>query len=78
MKKKIRNFIEETFFMHRPDEDIADDASLMETGAIDSTGVLELTAWIEETFGFKVADEDLTPSNLDSIDKIGAFVEGKR
>lgn len=77
MKQVIRNFIEETFFMHRPDDEFGDDDSLMDTGAIDSTGVLELIGWLETNFSITVADEELTPSNLDSVNKIAVFVGRK-
>lgn len=54
---------------------LADDASLLEEGIMDSTGVLDLVMFIEETFGIQVRDEELVPENLDSVDKLVAFVE---
>jgi acyl carrier protein len=39
--------------------------------------VLELVAFLEETFGFRVEDEELVPENLDSVDKLVAYVEFK-
>jgi acyl carrier protein len=50
----------------------------MQAGIIDSTGVLELIMFLEEQFGIKVADEEMTPENLDSVDRIVAFVGRKR
>ncbi len=47
-------------------------ASLMEDGVLDSTGVLELIVFLEQRFGVKVSDEELTPENLDSIVSIVA------
>ncbi len=77
MKQKIRNFLDDAFFFHLEDgaDGLADSDSLMESGMVDSTGILELTAWLEGEFGVIVADEDMTPKNLDSIDKLVAFVE---
>jgi acyl carrier protein len=72
----IRQFITSNFYV-APDADLADDASLLDHGIIDSTGVLEVIAFLEDTFGIKVADEDLIPENLDSIGRIAAFVERK-
>lgn len=79
VKQRIRNFIEENFFLHNPDgaDDLSDSDSLMASGVIDSTGVLELTAWLEKTFNITVADEDLRPANLDSIDNIVNFVTSR-
>jgi acyl carrier protein len=51
--------------------------SLLETGVMDSTGVLELVAFIEETWAVKVEDDDIVPENLDSVDNITAFVSRK-
>ena len=56
---------------------LADDASLLEEGIMDSTGVLDLVMFIEETFGIRVKDEELVPENLDSVNKLVAFVERK-
>jgi acyl carrier protein len=44
---------------------------------MDSTGVLDLVMFIEETFGIAVKDEELIPENLDSVNKLVAFVERK-
>ena len=55
-----------------------DDASLMEQGIVDSTGVLELIGFLERTFGISVADTETVPENLDSIARIVAYVQRKR
>jgi acyl carrier protein len=57
---------------------LANDASLLEGGIIDSTGVLELINFLESAYGVKVDDSEMVPDNLDSIDKIVAFVRRKR
>jgi acyl carrier protein len=54
------------------------DASLIEAGIIDSTGVLELVGFLERTYGLRIADDELVPENLDSIDRVVRFVESKR
>jgi acyl carrier protein len=51
--------------------------SLLDSGTIDSTGAMDLVMFLEETFGFPIADEELVPDNLDSVEKIGAFVTRK-
>lgn len=73
---KVEKFILEQFIFE-DDRKIGPDDSLMETGTIDSTGILELVLFLEETFSITVEDEDLVPDNLDSINKIAAFVERK-
>ena len=56
---------------------IANDTPLFEKGIIDSTGVLELVAFLEENYHLKIKDEELIPENLDSIKNISNFVKGK-
>lgn len=52
--------------------------SFLQNGIIDSTGMIELVAFIEETYGFKVDDSELIPENLDSLVNVGQFIERKR
>jgi len=57
---------------------IEDDGSLLESGAIDSTGIVELATWLEVRFGIHVDDDDMTTSNLDSVERIARFVARRR
>lgn len=71
---RVRNFIVENFLFGDTNFDLSNQISLIENGIIDSTGVLELVAFIEEEFGVVFADADIVPANLDSIERIAAFV----
>jgi acyl carrier protein len=73
---EIRKFIEENFILEG-DDHLGDEDSLLEKGIIDSTGVLELVAFLEETYHFKIKDEELVPENLDSIKNISQFIQNK-
>ncbi len=53
-------------------------ASLLGSGVLDSTGALDLVAFLEREFGIRVADEDLVPENLDTIERLARFVDRKR
>jgi acyl carrier protein len=75
---QIKEFILKNYLFTDDSSALADDASLTGTGVIDSTGVLELLLWLEETLGVIVADEEMTPENLDSVSKIAEFVRGKK
>jgi acyl carrier protein len=70
----IRSFIVENFLFGDEAGLPADQDSLIAGGIIDSTGVLELVAYIEEQFGFTVADSDIVPANLDTIEAIVAYI----
>ncbi|OPY93278.1 MAG: acyl carrier protein [Syntrophaceae bacterium PtaU1.Bin231] len=76
LRDQIRSFILENFIVEKP-EDLADDASMLEKGIMDSTGVLELVAFLESTYEIKVEDEELIPENLDSIRNIVDYLERK-
>lgn len=76
--EKVRQFVEENFMIGANVKNLKDGDSFLENGIIDSTGVLELVAFIEENFEISVADEDLVPENLDSISNIAAYVGRKK
>lgn len=77
IKVKIKEYILENFLYSASNDKLADNDSFLEQGIIDSTGILELVAFIEETFSIKLSDEELVPKNLDSINNIGNFILGK-
>jgi acyl carrier protein len=73
-KERIRRFIVDSFFV----EDFADDDSFLRRGLIDSTGMMELVAFLEEQFQLSLQDGELVPENLDSLARVTAFVERKQ
>ena len=77
MLEKIRAFVIENYLFGE-EKKLQNSDSFMESGIIDSTGILELVRFLEATFAIKVADEDLIPDNLDSIEKIVSFVQSKQ
>jgi acyl carrier protein len=78
VNSKVREFIKDNF-MYRDDRaDLADTESLLDAGLIDSTGILELVAFIETEFSIQMSDSDIVPDNLDSVDTIVRYVESKR
>ena len=77
ISQAVRRFIAENFLFRDEIDAIAADASLLDAGIIDSTGVLELVCFIETTFGIQVADEDMLPESLDSIRAISSYVSRK-
>ena len=75
--EKIRVFIFSNFLFDADQGALENDASFLEQGIIDSTGVLELVEWLEETFSIKVEDDELIPENLDSVNRLGQFIARK-
>jgi len=77
-EQKIINFVEDNFMMMRDPDTLDLNTSLMDQGLIDSTGVLELVAWIEKEFNFTIEDEEITIPNLGSIKKMVVYVDKKQ
>lgn len=76
IQDQVRDFVTSNFYVAQPDS-LQNSDSLLDSGVIDSTGVLEIIAFIEETFGLTVEDAEILPENLDSIDRISSFVVRK-
>lgn len=72
----LRQFIKENFLFGQ-DLALADHDSFMELGIVDSTGVLELVAFIEDRYQVAIEDEELLPENLDSIENLVRFITAK-
>lgn len=78
IKTELRAFIVENFLFGDDSTPLGGEQSLIDSDMVDSTGILELVSFLEERFGIALADADIVPANLDSIDRIAAFVERKR
>ena len=77
LREQIRGFIIENFLFGDA-EPLTDDAvSLLDNGIVDSVGVLEMVAWLEQNHGLKVEDQELVPENFDSVERLTRFVERK-
>ncbi len=74
VKEAVRQYIIENFLFGDGSPLENDSMSLLDGGIIDSVGVMELVAFLEENFELKVADEDLVPENLDSVENLSAFI----
>jgi acyl carrier protein len=76
-RKELKAFILETFLFGDDSNSFGYADSFMEKGIIDSTGVLELVAFLEQNYGITVGDEEMIPANLDSVDNLAAYVQRK-
>lgn len=77
VSNKVRDFIKDNFMFRDDRVDLADSESLLDAGLIDSTGILELVAFIETEFSIQMADTDIVPENLDSVETIVRYVDSK-
>ena len=73
---KVREYIVENFLFGEG-ESLKEDTSFLDEGIIDSTGILELVMFLEETYGIKIEDDELVPENMDSLQNIAQYLERK-
>jgi acyl carrier protein len=74
----LREFIVQNFLFGDRSAPLTLDDSFSERGIVDSTGILELVAFVEESFGISVGDEEIVPENFDSIARLSQFIDRKR
>lgn len=74
---RVRDFVITNFLFGQDGHTLANDQSFLETGVIDSTGVLELIGFVEQQFGIRVEDSEIVPANLDSVDNLTAYIARK-
>ncbi|MGH9211587.1 MAG: acyl carrier protein [Acidimicrobiales bacterium] len=74
---RVRGFLVETFLLG-DDDGFRADESLLDAGIIDSTGVMEVVTFLEDSFGISIDDDELVADNLDSVDRLAAFVGRKQ
>jgi acyl carrier protein len=77
IEQEIRQFVIDNFLFGQAGT-LANEESFLESGIIDSTGVLELVGFLEQRFGLAIQDRELVPANLDSVTRVVQFVERKR
>lgn len=78
VRESLRTLILENYLFTDDDGELDDDDSFLDTAILDSMGILEVIAFIREEFGIEVEEEEMIPENLDSINRLIAFIEAKR
>ncbi len=74
--KEVRDFVVSNFLFGEAGS-LQDDTSFLDSGIIDSTGMLELIMFLENNCGVKIEPEEMVPENLDSIDRVVQFLKRK-
>ncbi|UCC63828.1 MAG: acyl carrier protein [Anaerolineae bacterium] len=77
LEEQIRQYIAENFLFSDDGYQLSDNASFLEEGIVDSTGVLELVMFVEETFNVTVEDGEIVPDNFDSVSQLAAYIGRK-
>ncbi len=77
IKEELREYIVENFLFGDSDFEFDEDTSFMDSGILDSTGILELITFVESTFNITINDDEVLPDNLDSLKNLEAFIRKK-
>ena len=77
IQERVRRYMLEHFYVSDPAE-LTDELSLIDSGIVDSTGMLEVILFLEGEFGFRVEDSETIPENLETIARIAAYVDRKQ
>ena len=77
VKDQIKQYLAENFLFSDNGYQLSDSASFLEEGVVDSTGVLELVMFVEETFDITVKDEEIVPENFDSVAQLAEYIHRK-
>ena len=78
IKEQLKDYIARNLLFSDNGFKYDDDDSFLEEGIVDSIGVLELVAFVDESFGVEVEDHEVTPDNFDSVNKLTAYVQSKQ
>ena len=77
IEDQVRQYVAESFLFSDDGFPFSDTTSLLEEDIIDSTGVLELVMFLEESFGLEVGDDEIVPENFDSVAGLAAYIRRK-
>jgi acyl carrier protein len=78
LEQEVRRFVVENFLFGEDDGSLKLEDSFLDSGVIDSTGVLELVTFLEQQYEIKINDTELVPDNLDSISRVSSFIRRKQ
>ena len=78
IQKQVRNFVVENLLLGEEENEFLDSQSFLDSGLIDSTGILEIIGFLEERYAITIADEEMVPENLDSVERIVSFLQTRQ
>ena len=77
IEQQLKDYISSNLLFSENGYPYPDNASFLEEGIVDSVGIMELVAFIEENMHVSVEDQEITPDNFDSITKLAAYIQRK-
>lgn len=77
IEAKILHYLEERYAFSRKGILLNSHTQMLEQKIIDSLGMLELIAFVEENFCIEVPDEDIAPANFGTVQKLAGYLESR-
>ena len=77
IESQIQSYIAQNLLFSGTEFNYSNDDSFLEEGIVDSLGVMELVSFVEDQYGLKVNDYEITPENFDSVNKLSKYVRQK-
>ncbi len=77
VKKSIKEYIVNELVVDKQYDSLSDSDQLIESGIIDSLGIMKLIGFIEDNLSVQIDDMELIPENFSSVDAISSLVESK-
>lgn len=77
IQDRVRDYIRTEILDPAQAGDLADDASLIASGLMNSLSTLKLVAFLEESFGVELAAHEISVDCLDSVEAVAALVAEK-
>ena len=74
---EIREFVLERLAPATGRTQLADDEDLIDSGVLDSLGIFQLVAFLEERYGVAIADSEITPENFATLARIERLVAAR-
>jgi acyl carrier protein len=77
IEAQIKDYIAKNLLFSEDGFSYSDDTSFLQEGIVDSVGIMELVAFVEDQLGVEVEDQEIVPDNFDSVSRLAAYVRRK-
>lgn len=77
IEREVRQFVIDNFVLAAGNGEFSSTDSFLETGLLDSMGILNLVEFVREKYSIAIADEELVPEHWDSVRQVVGFVQNK-
>jgi acyl carrier protein len=77
IEAQIKDYIAKNLLFSEDGFSYSDDTSFLQEGIVDSVGIMELVAFVEDQMGVEVEDQEIVPDNFDSVSRLAAYVRRK-